>query len=87
MLDFLGQMWAPILFNFVTTLMTIVGLFGAKYDRKSYLMTFAMYQIVSFAWNAFVIAFYMELGELRRDSDYLNLGTSHSNDHFASTNR
>lgn len=87
-------MWAPIIFNFVTTLITIIGLFGAYYRRQSYLtvsavssgctrhnhnddcQVFSFYQIVAFAWNSFVIAFYMELGELRRDSDILNLGTT-----------
>jgi len=73
--DFLGQMWAPIMFNFVSTLVTIVGLFGGYYHRKSHVGVFAFWQLPTMAWNSFVAAFYLELGYLSRDSDLLNLGS------------
>jgi len=68
-------MWAPIIFNFLATLVTIIGLFGAYYRRPSYLSLFAVWQVAALGWNAFVAAFYLELGVLRRDSDILSLGT------------
>lgn len=73
--DFLGQMWAPILFNFVSTIVTLIGLFGVYYHRVPHLSMFAVWQLIAIGWNAFVAAFYMELGELSRETDYLNLGT------------
>lgn len=57
-------MWMPILFNFVSTLFTLVGLFGIYYDRPSHLIFFSIWQVVSLAWNSFLMALYMELGPL-----------------------
>jgi hypothetical protein len=68
-------MWAPIIFNFISTILTIIGLFGVYYHRLNHLLCFAFWQIASMSWNAFVAAFYLELGNLNRKSDYLNLGT------------
>ncbi|KAI1282006.1 Sodium/potassium-transporting ATPase subunit beta-1-interacting protein [Halotydeus destructor] len=62
--DFLGQMWAPILFNFVATLVIIIGLFGAFYNRKSYVAIFLIWQLIAIAWNSFVAAFYLEVGHM-----------------------
>ena len=73
--DFLGQMWAPILFNFISTIITLIGLFGAFYRRPSHLTLLLLWQLISLVWNAFVIAFYMEIGPFTRDSELLNLGT------------
>lgn len=68
-------MWAPIIFNFMSTILTIVGLFGTIYHRPNHLLAFAFWQIASMAWNVFVAAFYLELGTLNRRANYLNLGT------------
>lgn len=75
MFDFLGQMWAPILFNFTSTIVTLIGLFGAIYHRPSHLTLLLLWQLISLAWNAFVIIFYMEIGPFTRESELLNLGT------------
>lgn len=68
-------MWAPILFNFTSTIITLIGLFGAIYQRPSHLTLLLLWQLISLAWNAFVIIFYMEIGPFTRESELLNLGT------------
>jgi hypothetical protein len=74
-LDFLAQMWLPIIFNFFSTIFTLIGLFGVYYSRPSHMSLYIMFQVISLSWNAFVIAFYMEVPPLSRDSEILNLGT------------
>lgn len=68
-------MWAPIIFNFFATILTIIGLFGNYYRRPGHLVIYGFWQVAALAFNAFVAAFYLELGHLKRESDYLNLGS------------
>lgn len=74
-LDFLAQMWLPIIFNFFSTIFTLIGLFGIYYKKPAHLSLYIMFQVISLSWNAFVIAFYLEVPPLSRDSEILNLGT------------
>lgn len=68
-LDFMGAMWLPILVNFVSIIMTIMGLF-------SYLIIYIAFQLLLIAYNVIVICFYFNVGHLNRDnSTLLNLGT------------
>lgn len=75
--DFLGQMWGPILFNFFSTIFTLIGMFGVYYRRVGHLSLFTLWQIVSISWNAFVIGIYLQIPPLHQESssDLLNLGT------------
>ena len=68
-------MWLPILFNFFSTIFTLIGLFGVYYQRPVHLTLFILFQVISLCWNAFVVAFYLEVPPLTRGSDILSLGT------------
>ena len=70
-------MWGPILFNFVSTIVCLIGFFGIYYERKSHISFYMMWQLLSIVWNAFLVCLYMELGPLSRDHhlDLINLGT------------
>ena len=74
-IDFLAQMWLPILFNFFATIFTLVGLFGVYYVRPTHLSLYILFQMISLSWNSFVIAFYLEIPPLNRNSEIMNLGT------------
>lgn len=76
-IDFLGQMWLPIIFNFATIIITIIGIFGAIHLRIPYLVLYALWCIVIQCWNLFLIAFYLQIGSLDRQANlhWLNLGT------------
>lgn len=74
-IDFMAQMWLPILFNFFATIFTLIGLFGVYYMRPTHLSLYILFQMISLSWNSFVIAFYLEIPPLNRNSEIMNLGT------------
>ncbi|XP_034476817.1 sodium/potassium-transporting ATPase subunit beta-1-interacting protein isoform X4 [Drosophila innubila] len=74
--DFLGYMWAPILVNFFQILFVIFGFYGAYHFRIKYIITYLLWNFVWIGWNAFMICFYLNVGNLdNRESDLLNMGT------------
>ncbi|XP_052838878.1 sodium/potassium-transporting ATPase subunit beta-1-interacting protein isoform X1 [Drosophila gunungcola] len=73
--DFLGYMWAPILVNFFDILFIIFGFYGAYHFRVKYIITYLIWNFLWIGWNAFLICFYLNVGQLDRNSDLLNLGT------------
>ncbi|XP_044578041.1 probable serine/threonine-protein kinase DDB_G0282963 isoform X1 [Cotesia glomerata] len=73
--DFLGFMWAPILFNFFNIIFVILGFFGAFQYRPKYIISYCIWDILWLGWNIFCICFYLEAGSLDKRDDYLNLGT------------
>ncbi|XP_017010404.2 hornerin isoform X2 [Drosophila takahashii] len=73
--DFLGYMWAPILVNFFHILFIIFGFYGAYHFRVKYIITYLIWNFLWIGWNAFLICFYLNVGQLDRDSHLLNLGT------------
>ncbi|KAH8346357.1 hypothetical protein KR084_007184 [Drosophila pseudotakahashii] len=73
--DFLGYMWAPILVNFFHILFIIFGFYGAYHFRVKYIITYLIWNFLWIGWNAFLICFYLNVGQLDRDSELLNLGT------------
>ncbi|PSN58030.1 hypothetical protein C0J52_02041 [Blattella germanica] len=66
--DFLGYMWAPILANFFNIIFVIFGCFGAFQLRRTYIITFAVWEVLWLGWNVFVICFYLNVGILDRYS-------------------
>lgn len=73
--DFLGYMWAPIFANFLHIIFVIFGFYGAYHFRVKYIITYLIWSIIWIGWNSFLICFYLNVGDLDRDSDILNLGT------------
>ncbi|XP_008119712.1 sodium/potassium-transporting ATPase subunit beta-1-interacting protein 1 isoform X2 [Anolis carolinensis] len=69
--DFLGYQWAPILANFLHILAVILGIFGTVQYRSKHLILYAVWLILWVGWNAFVICFYLEVGHLSQDQDFL----------------
>uniref|UniRef100_A0A8C6K5W1 Sodium/potassium-transporting ATPase subunit beta-1-interacting protein n=2 Tax=Nothobranchius TaxID=28779 RepID=A0A8C6K5W1_NOTFU len=68
-IDFLGYQWAPILTNFLHIIIVILGLFGTIQFRPKYVTGYAAWLVVWMTWNVFIICFYLEVGDLSRDSD------------------
>ncbi|XP_026836040.1 sodium/potassium-transporting ATPase subunit beta-1-interacting protein isoform X3 [Drosophila erecta] len=73
--DFLGYMWAPILVNFFHILFIIFGFYGAYHFRVKYIITYLIWNFLWIGWNTFLICFYLNVGQLNRESDLLSLGT------------
>ncbi|KAM8711355.1 hypothetical protein ACLKA7_000489 [Drosophila subpalustris] len=73
--DFLGYMWAPILVNFFQILFIIFGFYGAYHFRIKYIITYLLWNFIWIGWNAFLICFYLNVGNLDREGDLLNMGT------------
>ncbi|XP_051992298.1 sodium/potassium-transporting ATPase subunit beta-1-interacting protein 1-like isoform X3 [Xyrauchen texanus] len=69
--DFLGYQWAPILANFLHIMAVILGVFGTMQVRSRYLMLYAVWLLVWVGWNSFIICFYLEVGYLSQDRDFL----------------
>ncbi|XP_026535200.1 sodium/potassium-transporting ATPase subunit beta-1-interacting protein 1 [Notechis scutatus] len=69
--DFLGYQWLPILANFLHIMAVILGIFGTLQYRSRYLMLYAVWLIVWVGWNAFIICFYLEVGHLSQDRDFI----------------
>ncbi|NP_001414063.1 sodium/potassium-transporting ATPase subunit beta-1-interacting protein 1 isoform 5 precursor [Mus musculus] len=62
--DFLGYQWAPILANFLHIMAVILGIFGTVQYRSRYLILYAAWLVLWVGWNAFIICFYLEVGQL-----------------------
>ncbi|XP_048057677.1 sodium/potassium-transporting ATPase subunit beta-1-interacting protein 1 [Chanodichthys erythropterus] len=69
--DFLGYQWAPILANFLHIVAVILGVFGTVQIRSRYLILYAVWLVVWVGWNSFIICFYLEVGHLSQDRDFL----------------
>ncbi|XP_048063385.1 sodium/potassium-transporting ATPase subunit beta-1-interacting protein 2 [Megalobrama amblycephala] len=69
--DFLGYQWAPILTNFVHIITVILGLFGTVQFRPRYVTGYAVWLVLWVAWNVFIICFYLEVGDLSKDTDLI----------------
>ncbi|NXR78970.1 NKAI1 protein, partial [Pycnonotus jocosus] len=69
--DFLGYQWAPILANFLHIMAVILGIFGTIQYRSRYLMMYAVWLVLWVGWNAFIICFYLEVGRLSQDRDFI----------------
>ncbi|MFT7802969.1 sodium/potassium-transporting ATPase subunit beta-1-interacting protein 2 [Arapaima gigas] len=69
--DFLGYQWAPILTNFVHILTVILGLFGTVQFRPRYVTGYAVWLVLWVTWNVFIICFYLEVGDLSKDTDLI----------------
>lgn len=74
--DFLGYQWAPILGNFLHIIIVILGLFGTIQYRPRYIMVYTVWTAVWVAWNVFIICFYLEVGELSKDTDLMTFNIS-----------
>lgn len=69
--DFLGYQWAPILANFVHIIIVILGLFGTIQYRPRYVTGYAVWLVLWVTWNVFVICFYLEAGDLSKETDLI----------------
>ncbi|XP_067111887.1 sodium/potassium-transporting ATPase subunit beta-1-interacting protein 1 isoform X3 [Osmerus mordax] len=69
--DFLGYQWAPILANFLHIMAVILGVFGTVQFRSRYLVLYAVWLVLWVGWNSFIICFYLEVGHLSQDRDFL----------------
>uniref|UniRef100_A0A3P8X8P2 Sodium/potassium-transporting ATPase subunit beta-1-interacting protein n=1 Tax=Esox lucius TaxID=8010 RepID=A0A3P8X8P2_ESOLU len=69
--DFLGYQWAPILANFLHIMAVIMGIFGTVQFRSRYLILYAVWLVLWVGWNSFIICFYLEVGHLSQDRDFL----------------
>ncbi|XP_034560123.1 sodium/potassium-transporting ATPase subunit beta-1-interacting protein 1 isoform X1 [Notolabrus celidotus] len=69
--DFLGYQWAPILANFLHIMAVILGMFGTVQFRFRYLIFYAVWLVLWVGWNSFIICFYLEVGNLSQDRDFL----------------
>ncbi|XP_042670979.1 sodium/potassium-transporting ATPase subunit beta-1-interacting protein 2 [Centrocercus urophasianus] len=69
--DFLGYQWAPILANFIHIIVVILGLFGTIQYRPRYITGYAVWLILWVSWNVFVICFYLEAGDLSKETDLI----------------
>ncbi|CAM4644899.1 sodium/potassium-transporting ATPase subunit beta-1-interacting protein 2 isoform X1 [Lepidochelys kempii] len=69
--DFLGYQWAPILANFVHIIIVILGLFGTIQYRPRYITGYAVWLVFWVTWNVFVICFYLEAGDLSKETDLI----------------
>lgn len=74
--DFLGFQWAPILANFLHIIVVILGLFGTIQYRPRYIIVYTIWTAVWVAWNVFLICFYLEVGDLSKESDLLTFNIS-----------
>ncbi|KAK0136051.1 Sodium/potassium-transporting ATPase subunit beta-1-interacting protein 2 [Merluccius polli] len=68
-IDFLGYQWASILTNFIHIIVVILGLFGTIQFRPRYVTGYAAWLVVWMTWNVFIVCFYLEVGDLSKDSD------------------
>ncbi|XP_038614185.1 sodium/potassium-transporting ATPase subunit beta-1-interacting protein 1 isoform X2 [Tachyglossus aculeatus] len=69
--DFLGFQWAPILANFLHIMAVILGIFGALQGRSRCLTLYAGWLLLWLGWNTFIICFYLEVGQLSQDRDFV----------------
>ncbi|XP_013990214.1 sodium/potassium-transporting ATPase subunit beta-1-interacting protein 4 isoform X4 [Salmo salar] len=78
--DFLGYQWAPILANFFHIIIVILGLFGTIQYRPRYIVVYTVWMALWVAWNVFIICYYLDVGDLTKDSDLLtfNISAHHS---------
>ncbi|XP_066494889.1 sodium/potassium-transporting ATPase subunit beta-1-interacting protein 1 [Tiliqua scincoides] len=49
----------------------ILGIFGTIQYRSKYLILYAAWLVLWVGWNAFIICFYLEVGHLSQDRDFI----------------
>nr|XP_020668016.1 sodium/potassium-transporting ATPase subunit beta-1-interacting protein 1 isoform X2 [Pogona vitticeps] len=49
----------------------ILGVFGTIQYRSKYLILYAVWLVLWVGWNAFIICFYLEVGHLSQDRDFI----------------
>ncbi|MBZ3869173.1 Sodium/potassium-transporting ATPase subunit beta-1-interacting protein 1 [Sciurus carolinensis] len=49
----------------------ILGIFGTVQYRSRYLILYAAWLVLWVGWNAFIICFYLEVGQLSQDRDFI----------------
>ncbi|XP_075872170.1 sodium/potassium-transporting ATPase subunit beta-1-interacting protein 1 [Nelusetta ayraudi] len=69
--DFLGYQWAPILANFLHIMVVIMAIFGSVQFRLRFLQFYSVWMVLWVGWNSFIICFYLEVGNLSQDRDFL----------------
>ncbi|XP_062049196.1 sodium/potassium-transporting ATPase subunit beta-1-interacting protein 1 isoform X3 [Lepus europaeus] len=80
--DFLGYQWAPILANFLHIMAVILGIFGTVQYRSRYLILYAAWLVLWVGWNAFIICFYLEVGQLSQAPLLPGSGLHHDLQHI-----
>ena len=73
--DFLGYMWIPILGNFFNIVFVIFGLFGLYQYRSNYILAYTLWTTFWLGFNAFIVCYYLDVGDLDSDDDILSFGT------------
>ena len=73
--DFLGYMWIPILGNFFNIVFVIFGLFGLYQYRSNYILAYTLWTTFWLGFNAFIVCYYLDVGDLNSDDDILSFGT------------
>ena len=73
--DFLGYMWIPILGNFFNIVFVIFGLFGLYQYRSNYMLAYIIWTIFWLGFNAFIVCYYLNIGDLNSGDDILSFGT------------
>ncbi|XP_015267187.1 PREDICTED: sodium/potassium-transporting ATPase subunit beta-1-interacting protein 3, partial [Gekko japonicus] len=74
--DFLGFQWAPILGNFLHIIAVILGLFGTIQYRPRYIVVYSVWTALWVTWNVFIICFYLEVGGLSKETDFMTFNIS-----------
>uniref|UniRef100_A0A671UC02 Sodium/potassium-transporting ATPase subunit beta-1-interacting protein n=1 Tax=Sparus aurata TaxID=8175 RepID=A0A671UC02_SPAAU len=52
-------------------MVVILGMFGTVQFRFRYLIFYAVWLVLWVGWNSFIICFYLEVGNLTQDRDFL----------------
>ena len=75
--DFLGYMWLPMLANGLHFIVVILGIFGVYQYTSKHMVTYLAWCLLWSAWNAFVICYYLQTGNLNRNKteDLLSFNT------------
>ena len=73
--DFLGFMWIPIAGNFFNIIFVILGIFGIYQYHTVFIIAYLIWSVIWVAWNAFLICFYLNVGQLDNQVDILSFGT------------
>ena len=74
--DFIGYMWIPIMANFFNIIFVILGIFGIYQYHTWYIIAYLVWTLAWVGWNAFLICFYLDIGDLdNKTMDLLSFGT------------
>ncbi|XP_062520314.1 sodium/potassium-transporting ATPase subunit beta-1-interacting protein 3-like [Corticium candelabrum] len=82
--DFLGQMWTPVIINFVNMAFVIIAMVAVSRFRAKLIVLYLFWCVVWIALNTVVILIYLEVDffitndQNKADNDYLNINTGHT---------